>query len=287
MAEPSKSTTDKITLTIKFFESLNLLFVLITLKDLLEHNRFVVTALRYVVMPAAVLISTLSAIYAWRKATLSQHNTHAYLRAGVETLAAIGTLIAAVATVALASAFAIIGPALYGAILGARALFGAGSAIYFEYCARKAKNSRERAEYRANAINEGIDAAIGSVVSASIICMSVFAGPIVQMAGYVLGLIAVTAAIVSIFIRPSEATMALFETETVPKDDQEEASQNYENTSTARLQSALDVKATGTGIPVQPVKENVRSGPVESSEDSYIADESQSDKVPAALANRF
>ena len=176
----------------KNIELFNLEFIFLSLNiDFWRHGQpFFNSLLRYVLLPAAAIFNIFSSILAWRQAALNKYEGYSVFKAIVETAAALVLTTAAIGTFACAAVFAFIGPAIYASVLAAKTLFSAGSAIYFSAKASQADNLQTRNEFREKASNAKTDAIVGGIVTAALVAVLLFAGPVVQTLATITGILA-------------------------------------------------------------------------------------------------
>ena len=186
-----KQKTDKINLSVNAANHLNrsgnLTMASVSLAG--EMSKSLVDSLgRYLFMPVAALAAILTAIFAWRRASLDNFKVHSVARAVLETLVAGATVAALIGVLAFAAAFTVAAPAIAAATMGARALFSIGSAIYFKYKAENATSEVEKADYLAKVKTSAIDGVIGTIVTVALILLIVFAAPVVKAIAIAFGI---------------------------------------------------------------------------------------------------
>lgn len=187
----NKQKSDKINLSLNAANHLNrtgnLTMASVSLAG--EISKSLVDSLgRYLFMPVAALAAILTAIFAWRRASLDNFKAHGVARAVLETLVAGATVAALIGVFAFAAAFTVAAPAIAAATMGARALFSIGSAIYFKYKAENATSEAEKADYLVKVKTSAIDGIIGTIVTVALILLIVFAAPVVKAIALAFGI---------------------------------------------------------------------------------------------------
>tara|TARA_R110000868_G_scaffold15698_17_gene71669 strand:- start:410 stop:1285 length:876 start_codon:yes stop_codon:yes gene_type:complete len=145
---------------------------------ILPNTNFTDIAWRGAILPFAAVVSLVSAILAWRVASLNKYEGHSLARAIVETAVAATFAAAAIGALVAVTLFATIAPILFGAALAVKALFSVGSAIYFGVKASREQDQALKENYRALAKNAIVSAVVGTVVLAALAVATFVASPV-------------------------------------------------------------------------------------------------------------
>lgn len=150
---------------------------------------------RYIFLPVAAAASIVNAVLCWRIAALQKYEAHAVAKATLEAIAATGTTIAVIGLLVATSLFAVATPAITAAMLGAKTLFQAISAIVFLVKSHYNDDPEQKKELRNKARDAAIFAVAGALGTAAIITVMIFAKPALAVLGIVSGILGTIAAV--------------------------------------------------------------------------------------------
>lgn len=150
---------------------------------------------KYIMLPTAAISNLMIAALAWRQSSLSKYEGHSVARAVVETLAALAISAAVIGALFFTATFTLIAPIVFGAAVGTKALFNAGSAIYFGVKSARADNESEKFSFRKKALESGVAAIVGTLATIAVVAVMIFAKPALAILGIVGGVFGAGAAV--------------------------------------------------------------------------------------------
>jgi hypothetical protein len=142
---------------------------------------------RYFMLPIAAASNVIFAILAWRTAYLNDFEGHSVGKAIIETIGAIAICTAVIGAFTATAAFALAGPIIFACMFGLKTLFNAASAIYYGVKAAQTDDPVKKAEYRAKVKDSVIATIIGTLATAAVIVVLLFAKPAFAFLGIIAG----------------------------------------------------------------------------------------------------
>lgn len=140
---------------------------------------------RYFMLPIAVIANIIFAGLAIRQAVINKGDKYFVLKAVTETIGAVAITTAVVGGLITASIAAVAAPAIFAATFGMKTLVNLGSSIYFGVMAARTDDPVQKFEYRKKAIESGVGAVIGTILTTAIVAVMLLAKP----AMFILGII--------------------------------------------------------------------------------------------------
>lgn len=140
---------------------------------------------RYFMLPVAVIANMIFAGLAIRQAVINKGEGYFVLKAVTETIGAVAIATAVIGGLITASIAAFAAPAIFAATFGMKILVNIGSSIYFGVMAAKTDDPVKKFEYRKKAIENGVGAVIGTILTTAVIAVMLLAKP----AMFILGII--------------------------------------------------------------------------------------------------
>lgn len=193
--------------------------------------------------PLAAAGAVIRAALAWRQAKLDNGKNGTVARAVVETVSAAAITTAVVGGFVAAATFATVAPIIFTAVLAAKTLFHAGSALYYMGKAAVANKSqdpavREKANgYRSAARAHGVGAVAGIFATAAVALVMLAGFKIFAVLGIVAGVIGIGYSIYKAVTTPTPAA-APIRKEYKPLDEQTPKSENSHTPKLAASNSA-------------------------------------------------
>jgi hypothetical protein len=129
---------------------------------------------KFIILPAALGFSIIQAGLAWRQAQLSGGKTEMVVKAAVETVAATVITATIIGSLAASIIFGAITPIVFTAVIGAKALFHAGSAVYYWGKSAGTQNEGKKAEYREKAKTNAVQAFALTLATVAVATVMVF-----------------------------------------------------------------------------------------------------------------
>lgn len=140
---------------------------------------------RYFMLPVAVVANMIFAGLAIRQAVINKGDGYFVLKAVTETIGAVAIATAVIGGLITASIAAVAAPAIFAATFGMKILVNLGSSIYFGVMAAKTDDPAKKFEYRKKAIENGVGAVIGTILTTAVVAVMLLAKP----AMFILGII--------------------------------------------------------------------------------------------------
>lgn len=209
---------------------------------------------RYIMLPVAAASTILFSVFSWIEAAHAKEDKGmAYSKAVVETIGA-ATINAAVIG-ALASAAFTIGPYLFAAALGTKALFHAGASLYFVYKGIKSKDKTERSKFNAKAFDAGVGFLVGALAAAGVVSVIIFGHAALFALGVVAGVTGAAFAVFKTIKQARERNKRAKEMEGEEKEDLVQGSDNVINNTLSNT-NQKDLIITSEVIPDDNKPEN-------------------------------
>ena len=149
---------------------------------------------RYFMLPIAVIANMIFAGLAIRQAVINKGDHYFVLKAVTETIGAVAIATAVIGGLITASIAAVAAPAIFAATFGMKTLVNLGSSIYFGVMAARTDDPVQKFEYRKKAIENGVGAVIGAILTAAVIAVMLLAKPAMFIFGIIGGAMLTTVA---------------------------------------------------------------------------------------------
>lgn len=155
------------------------MFLKEVLHNLLEHT------LKFIMYPLAAAANLIRAGLSWRQAILEK-NSSLFVKAGVDTVAALAITTAVIGTLFFTPIFATISPIIFTATLGSKALFHAGMAAF--HVAKYITNPEEKEKHKQMAIGNSVAAVTNALIATAVGCVMLAKLSMVAVLGMTAGI---------------------------------------------------------------------------------------------------